>query len=72
MAGFWASWADCLPMINARHPEVVARIIAQLEGDPSGQTVQSAAESAHRLAGVEFFFFVMCFLGFLRSFLSFF
>ena len=47
MAGFWASWADCLPMINARHPEVAARIIAQLEGDPSGQSVQSAAESAH-------------------------
>ena len=23
MAGFWASWADCLPMINARHPEVL-------------------------------------------------
>ena len=54
-AGFWASWADCLPMIHARHPEVAARIIAQLEGDPSGQSVQLAADSAHRLTGVRGF-----------------
>ena len=53
--GSGSSWADCLPMINARHPEVAARTIAQMEGDPNGQSVQSAAESAHRLAGVRGF-----------------
>ena len=54
-AGFWASWADCLPMIEARHPEVAARIIAQLEGEPSGHSVWRAAQAAHGLAGVHGF-----------------
>ena len=27
-AGFWASWADCSPMIEARHPEVATKVIA--------------------------------------------
>ena len=49
-AGFWASWADCLPMINARHLEVAARIIAQLEGDPSGQSVQMAGAQTDKRA----------------------
>ena len=54
-AGFWASWADCLPMIEARHPEVAARIIAQLEGEPSRHSVWHAAQAAHGLAGVHGF-----------------
>ena len=54
-AGFWASCADCLPMIEARHPEVAARIIAQLEGEPSGHSVWHAAQAAHGLAGVHGF-----------------
>ena len=51
MAGFWASWADCLPMIEARHPEVAAQVIAQLEGHPNGHSLRAAADAAHRLAG---------------------
>ena len=38
-AGFWA---DCLPMIEARHPEVAAQIVTQLEGEPSGHSVWHA------------------------------
>ena len=30
----WASWADCLPMIHARHPDVAAELLGQLEGHP--------------------------------------
>ena len=29
-----ASWADCLPMMFARHPEVASRLARQLEGHP--------------------------------------
>ena len=36
MAGFWARWADCLPMVEARHPDVAAQVIAQLEAHPVG------------------------------------
>ena len=28
----WASWADCLPMIHARHPLVATVLLHQLEG----------------------------------------
>ena len=42
-------------MIEAHHPEVAARIIAQLEGEPSGHSVRHAAQAAHGLAGVHGF-----------------
>ena len=28
----WACWADCLPMIFARHPEVALSFVQQLQG----------------------------------------
>ena len=28
----WASWADCLAMVKARHPVVAARIVEELGG----------------------------------------
>ena len=34
VAAHWASWADCLPMIHARHPDVAAELLGQLEGHP--------------------------------------
>ena len=55
MAGFWASWADCSPMIEARHPEVATQVIAQLEGHPLGHSLRAAANAAHSLEGVRGF-----------------
>ena len=54
MAGFWG-WADCLPMIEARHPEVATQVIAQLEGHPHGHSLRAAANAAHSLEGVSKF-----------------
>ena len=31
---FWASWADCIPTIHARHPVVADVLVRQLEGHP--------------------------------------
>ena len=33
-SAYWASWADCLPMVFARHRGVTLAIVAQLEGHP--------------------------------------
>ena len=33
-AAYWASWADCLAMINERHPEVAQLMVDELEGLP--------------------------------------
>ena len=33
-AAFWASWADCLPMVYARHPDVAIQLTLHLEGLP--------------------------------------
>ena len=41
---FWASWADCLAMIRARHPDVAAQILRQgLDVSPTWQAAESAA-----------------------------
>ena len=55
MAGFWASGADCSPMIEARHPEVATQVIGQLEGHPLGHSLRAAANAAHSLEGVRGF-----------------
>ena len=34
VAAYCASWADCLPMIQARHPEVANMFLEKLEGWP--------------------------------------
>ena len=34
VAAHWVSWADCLPVIDARHPHVAAELLEQLEGTP--------------------------------------
>ena len=33
-SAFWASWADCLPMVFSRHHEVAVRFLVSLEGAP--------------------------------------
>ena len=42
----WASWADTLPMIRERHPEVADLIVYHLEGGASSPCVGSACRAA--------------------------
>ena len=52
---FWASWADCIAMARARHPEVAALIFRAMR-DPTGPaTLVSVQAVAHQLVGVEGF-----------------
>ena len=51
----WASWADCLPMINKRHPEVAAQIMQSLEDGPTSPTLRSLSEVARHLEGLQGF-----------------
>ena len=51
-AVFWASWADCIPMVGARHPEVAAQLVAQLEGHPATPCLAAAGNAARALTGV--------------------
>ena len=51
-AAFWASWADCLAMVRARHPELATTILHRM-GDPMGPpTLVSAQTVADQLVGV--------------------
>ena len=34
MAAYWASWADALPMIGERNPEIAAMALRSVEGEP--------------------------------------
>ena len=54
-AGFWASWADCLPMIHALHSGIAARIVKELDGLPNSHSLRAAVEAARRLSGVRGF-----------------
>ena len=47
----WASWADCLPMVFARHRGVALAIVAQLEGHPDTPFLGAAAACARSLVG---------------------
>ena len=48
-SAFWASWADCLPMVQKRHPEVAACIVEMLNNDPRTPCLQAAAAAAEQL-----------------------
>ena len=52
---FWASWADCLPMIWERHPTVVHQFMAELEGHPDTPILHAVAASVRSLTGVRGF-----------------
>ena len=54
---FWASWADCLAMIRARHPDVAALILLRMQGPDTPPTLAAAAPAARCLclSGVEGF-----------------
>ena len=32
VSAYWASWADCMPMIKERHPMVAELFVRSLEG----------------------------------------
>ena len=51
-SSFWASWADCIPMVDARHPEVAAQLVVQLEGHPATTCLGAAAAAARALTGI--------------------
>ena len=46
-----ACWADCLPMVFARHRGVALAIVAQLEGHPDTPFWEAAAACARSLVG---------------------
>ena len=52
---FWASWADCLPMMRERHPAIVHVMIDQLNRGAVSPTLRAAGAAARELAGVEGF-----------------
>ena len=43
------SWADCLPMIHERHPEVAEALLENLNGEPDTPCLSEAQEAAHRV-----------------------
>ena len=51
---FWASWADCLPMILERHPTVVHQLMAELE-EQDTPILHAVAASVRSLTGVRGF-----------------
>ena len=51
-SAFWASWADCIPMVDARHREVAAQLVVQLEGHPATPCLGAAAAAARALTGI--------------------
>ena len=43
---FWASWADCIAMVRARHPDVAALILRAMR-DPTGPPTLVSAQQWH-------------------------
>ena len=52
VSAFWASWADCIPTIHARHPVVADVLVRQLEGHPHTPCLRAASEAAWSLHGI--------------------
>ena len=52
---YWASWADTLPMIRERHPEVAELIVYYLEGGAISPCLGSACRAATTVDGVDGF-----------------
>ena len=51
-AAYWASWADCLQMIQERQPEFAAQVVRSLEGGVDTPALHAAASCAIELTGV--------------------
>ena len=50
-SAFWASWADCLPMVLSRHRDVATRFVVNLEGAPDTPSLGVAASAMWSLTG---------------------
>ena len=48
---YWASWADCLSMIQRRHPHVAAALVTELESNPTSPFLQAASHCTAELTG---------------------
>ena len=50
---YWASWADCLPVLQARLPLVADRLVQLLSGEarPQPPCIQAAGQAAQALRG---------------------
>ena len=44
-AAFWSSWADCLKMVQKRHPAVCGSIVASLRRDDQFPFVEALGQS---------------------------
>ena len=55
LSAWWASWADTLPMIHARHPDVGMMILHGLNHEAQGPNVRGVADAVRMLTGVEGF-----------------
>ena len=55
LSAWWASWADTLPMIHARHPDVATMILHGLNHEAQGPNVRGVADAVRMLTGVEGF-----------------
>ena len=51
-SAFWASWADSLAMIHARHRDVASQFVYALENDLGGPCLSAAAQARRTLTGV--------------------
>ena len=51
-SAFWASWADAIPMVGARHPEVASQLVRHLEGNPDPPTLAAAEHAARAFSGI--------------------
>ena len=50
-AAYWASWADCLSMVQQRHPQVAAALVTELEGNPASPFLPAASQCRAKLIG---------------------
>ena len=55
VAAHWASWADTLPMVAARHPTVADIIRRSFESDPQSPSLAAAKPAADELDGISGF-----------------
>ena len=53
-AAHWASWADCLAMVKARHPTVATAIVNALDHNHPGLHFQGARAAKERLSEAQF------------------
>ena len=49
---YWASWADCLAMLRARHPDVAALCVRQMQNPRGPPSLVAAQMAAGQLSGV--------------------